>query len=351
MAAIPPIVGCDMKAIQILEKHIIQVVEVEEPKMRPNYSKIKVLSMGVCGSDVHAYAGKSPNVQYPVIIGHEIIGEIIEIGEGENPRKLRVGDRVVLNPYLYCGTCYACEQGQTNACASLKCLGVQTDGAMCDIFVHPTKLMIKVPDTIDNELGAVIEPTVIALHALHRMEAQVGEHVVIIGAGCIGLLTALVAKAKGMKVIVADVVDERLEVATSLGVDGTINPMKENAVERLSEMTNGRMAECVCEMSGSAAGVRSVLDYAASTGRIALTGWPDREVELPTAVITRKELKIIGSRTGVTEEFEEVVSMIEERKIDPRKIISRVVDFNELPETIAALDKDPGMAIKVVALR
>ena len=126
--------------------------------------------------------------------------------------------------------------------------------------------------------------------------------------------------------------------------------MKENAVEKLSEMTNGRMAECVCEMSGSAAGVRSVLDYAASTGRIALTGWPDREVKLPTAVITRKELKIIGSRTGVTEEFEEVVSMIEEGKIDPRKIISRVVDFNELPETIAALDKDPGMAIKVVAL-
>lgn len=173
----------------------------------------------------------------------------------------------------------------------------------------------------------------------------------IIGAGCIGLLTALVAKAKGMKVIVADVVDERLEVATSLGVDGTINPMKENAVDKLSEMTNGRMAECVCEMSGSVAGVRSVLDYAASTGRIALTGWPDREVELPTAVITRKELKIIGSRTGITEEFEEVVSMIEEGKIDPRKIISRVVDFNELPETIAALDKDPGMAIKVVALR
>ena len=88
---------------------------------------------------------------------------------------------------------------------------------MCDIFVHPTKRMIKVPDTIDNELGAVIEPTVIALHALHRMEAKVGEHVVIIGAGCIGLLTAIVAKAKGLKVIVSDVVDERLEVATSLG--------------------------------------------------------------------------------------------------------------------------------------
>lgn len=351
MAAIPPIVGCDMKAIQILGKKDIRVVDVNEPKMLSNHSKIKVLSMGVCGSDVHAYAGKSPNVTYPVIIGHEIIGEIVEIGEGENPRQLRVGDRVVLNPYLYCGTCYACEQGQTNACTSLKCLGVQTDGAMCETFVHPTKLMIKVPDSIDNELGAVIEPTVIALHALHRLQAKAGEHVVIIGAGCIGLLTAIVAKAKGLHVIVSDVVDERLEVATALGADGTINPMKENAVEKLLEMTNGRLAECVCEMSGAPAAVRSTLDYAASTGRIALTGWPDREVELPTAVITRKELKILGSRTGVTEEFEEVVSMIEEGKIDPRKIISRVVDFNELPETIAALDKDPGMAIKVVALR
>lgn len=351
MEAIRLIVGCDMKAVQILGKKDIRVVDVNEPKTLPNHSKIKVLSMGVCGSDVHAYAGKSPNVTYPVIIGHEIIGEIVEIGEGENPRQLRVGDRVVLNPYLYCGTCYACEQGQTNACTSLKCLGVQTDGAMCETFVHPTKLMIKVPDSIDNGLGAVIEPTVIALHALHRLQAKADEHVVIIGAGCIGLLTAIVAKAKGMHVIVSDVVDERLEVAVALGADGTINPMKENAVEKLLEMTNGRLAECVCEMSGAPAAVRSTLDYAASTGRIALTGWPDRDVELPTAVITRKELKILGSRTGVTAEFEEVVSLIEEGKIDPRKIISRVVAFNELPETIAALDKDPGMAIKVVGLR
>lgn len=351
MEAIRLIVGCDMKAVQIVGKKDIRVVDVNEPKTFPNHSKIKVLSMGVCGSDVHAYAGKSPNVTYPVIIGHEIIGEIVEIGEGENPRQLRVGDRVVLNPYLYCGTCYACEQGQTNACTSLKCLGVQTDGAMCEIFVHPTKLMIKVPDSIDNELGAVIEPTVIALHALHRLQAKAGEHVVIIGAGCIGLLTAIVAKEKGMHVIVSDVVDERLEIAVALGADGTINPMKENAVEKLLEMTNGRLAECVCEMSGAPAAVRSTLDYAASTGRIALTGWPDRDVELPTAVITRKELKILGSRTGVTAEFEEVVSLIEEGKIDPRKIISRVVAFNELPETIAALDKDPGMAIKVVGLR
>ncbi|MGE9993663.1 zinc-dependent alcohol dehydrogenase [Peptoniphilaceae bacterium SGI.137] len=339
-----------MKAIQIKNIKEIHLVEVEEPEVCQNYSKIKVLSMGVCGSDVHAYAGKSPNVTYPVIIGHEIVGEIVEIGAGENPNNLKVGDRVVLNPYLYCGECYPCRQGRTNACTRLRCLGVQTDGAMSEYFVHPTAMMIRIPDSIDDVLGAVIEPTVIALHALHTVEGKAGEHIVIIGAGCIGLLTALVAKAKGMNVIVADVVDERLKIAQKMGVDGTVNPTQENALDKISKLTQGRMAECVCEMSGSTAGVRNTLDYAAATGRIALTGWPNQSVELPTAMITRKELQIRGSRTGVNAEFEEVVALIQEGKIDPGKVVSKVGRFPELPAMIAELERNPGSAIKLIAV-
>lgn len=340
-----------MKAIEIAEPHHAAVVNVPEPEMRGNDAEIDVKVMGVCGSDVHAYAGCSPNVTYPVIVGHETAGIVTKIAQGaSNKNGIKVGDRVVLNPYLYCGRCYPCSQGRTNACTSLKCLGVQTDGSMTEKFAHPVDLMVRVPDDVDWKTCAVVEPTVIALHAIHNVDLKPGEHVAIVGAGCIGQLIGIVAMARGSIPIMVDVVGERLELAKSFGIKHVVNSMTQNSAEEIREITNGRMAECVCEVSGAVAGIRNTLDYVAPTGRIAFTGWPNREVSLPTAMITRKEIQIRGSRTGVTSEFQEVLKMVSVDHLDIRRIISRVVDFDGLPETIRRLDEHPGDDLKVIAL-
>lgn len=340
-----------MKAVQITDVRKIEIINVSEPKLEENYAEIDVKAMGICGSDVHAYAGKSPNVTYPVIIGHETAGIVTKIADGSsNQNNIKIGDRVVLNPYIYCGHCYPCSQGRTNCCEHLKCLGVQTDGSMSERFVHPTDLLVKVPDNIDWETCAVIEPTVIALHALHRVGLKPGEHVVVNGTGCIGMLIGIVALAEGGIPIMVDVIDERLELAKTFGMAYTINAVKQNAVEEIHKITNGRMAECVCEVSGNIIGIRNTLDFAAATGRIALTGWPSKEVTLPTAIITRKELQIRGSRTGVTSEFQEVLNMVSSGKLDIKRIISKIVTLDQIPEAIEDLDEHPGDNLKVIAL-
>lgn len=339
-----------MKAVQITDVKNIEIVDVPQPELRENYSEIDVKAMGICGSDVHAYAGKSPNVTFPVIIGHETAGIVTKVGNGSNLHNIKVGDRVVLNPYIYCGHCYPCSQGRTNCCTSLKCLGVQTGGSMSERFAHPTDLLVKVPDEIDWETCAVIEPTVIALHALHNVNLQPGEYVAVVGAGCIGMLIGIVAMAKGGIPIMVDVVDERLELAKHFGMQYTVNSIKQDAVAKIQRITKGRMAECVCEVSGNNIGIRNTLDYAAATGRIALTGWPNKEVALPTAMITRKELQIRGSRTGVTAEFEEVLEMVRGGHLDIKRIISGFCTLDMIPGAIRDLDEDPGRDLKVIAL-
>lgn len=339
-----------MKAVQITSEKNIEIISIPEPKLKEGCAEIAVKVMGICGSDVHAYAGKSPNVTYPVIIGHETAGVVTRVAGGPNRNHIKVGDRVVLNPYIYCGTCYPCSQGRTNCCESLKCLGVQTAGSMSERFVHPMDLMIKIPDDMDWETCAVIEPTVIALHALHNVQMQPGDRVVVNGAGCIGMLIGIAAIAKGGIPIMVDVVDERLELAKTFGMKYTINSMTEDAPAKIREITGGRGAECVCEVSGNAIGIRNTLDYAAATGRIAFTGWPNKEVTLPTAVITRRELQIRGSRTGVTKEFEEVIQMVQSGELNIRQIISSIVGFDEIPQAIQNLDERPGDDLKVIAL-
>jgi 2-desacetyl-2-hydroxyethyl bacteriochlorophyllide A dehydrogenase len=221
---------------------------------------------------------------------------------------------------------------------------------MSEFFSHPIKQLVKVPQDMDWESMAVAEPLVIALHAIHRCELKTGEHIAIIGAGAIGMLIGMAAKAYGGIPIMVDIVDERLQMAKNFGIDLTVNPMKSDAVEEIKKMTNGRMAECIVEASGSTIGVRNTLDYAAATGRIVLTGWPNKEVELPTTVITRKELQIRGSRTGVGSEFKESIDLIYSGKVEAAKIISKVTTFEELPEAIKHLDEAPGDWLKVVAL-
>lgn len=339
-----------MKAIRIDAPYTIGAAEIAPPVATPGRAIIEVKAMGVCGSDVHAYAGKSPNVSYPLIIGHETAGIVVDI-DGANEFDIQKGDRVVLDPYLYCGVCYPCSQGKTNCCESLKCLGVQTDGSMSEYVSHPVAQLVKTPPDMSWERLAVVEPLVIALHALHRCGVKSGEHIVVIGTGAIGMLVGMAAVAYGAVPILIDIVDERLETAQKLGIRHVVNPTSGDAVRELRGITGGRMAECVVEASGSPAGVQSALHCAAFTGRIALTGWPNRDIELPTALITKKELCVYGSRTGVRSEFVESMELIASGGVQGERIISRIVDFEELPDAVRRLHEEPGDCLKVIALR
>lgn len=337
-----------MKAIQVIKPGRACITELPMPVKKDGYAVIKVMAAGICGTDVSTYRGTNVNVEsFPIVIGHETAGVVAEIEE--NSYGVKKGDRVVLDPYMYCGDCYPCSQGKTNCCESMQCLGVHRDGSMCEYFSHPIGMLRKVPADMPWEVIPLAEPLVISMHGLHTCQLQAKEHIVIIGAGAIGLLAAMGALAYDAIPIIVDVVEERLELAKSFGVPYVINPAKENGTERVRQITGGSGAECVMEASGSDAGVRSTIDYAAYTGRIALTGWPKHEVKLPTNLITKKELQIRGSRNGAGE-FEEAVDLIYSGRVPAEKLISKVVAAEELPMMLGELSENPGDYLKVVGL-
>ncbi|MCK3655059.1 alcohol dehydrogenase [Pasteurellaceae bacterium Macca] len=325
----------------------VELINVPYPSKQETDVLIRVEAMGICGSDIGAYRGTNPLVSYPRILGHEIVGTILESGFGM-PENINVGDRVVLDPYIYCKECYPCSIGRTNCCEKLQVLGVHTNGAMQEIVRHPAHLIVKAPD-IPIEHLVLAEPLTISLHAIHRTNVKEGEHIVIIGAGAIGLMVALVAKAYKAIPIVIDILDERLHYAKSIGVDYVINPQNENDIETIKAITQGRMAEVVIEASGSNISIQNTLKYVSFAGRIALTGWPKNETLLPTNIITFKELNIYGARTSKGE-FEEALTLLSQKTINPNDIVSKLIKFDEIPKYIKNISEQPSNYLKVIAL-
>lgn len=323
----------------------IEISDVQMPEPKEGEALLRVKSAGICGSDIGAFRGTNGLVSYPRIIGHEIAGEVISIPEN-NKNGIKPGDRVIVDPYLYCGHCYPCSIGRTNCCVDLKVLGVHVDGGMAEYFCHPADMLLKVPDDMPWDIIPLAEPLTIALHGIHRLNLKAGEHIAINGAGPIGLLAAMVALHYGAEPIMIDLVKERLDFAKSLGVQYTINLREEDLVEKVSEYTNGRMAECVMEASGANSAIRATLDIVSHAGRIALTGWPKQETPIPTDMITRKEVDVRGARTSAGE-FPEAIELIYHQKVDVRRILTKVISIDEAPETIRDIEKNPGDYMKV----
>ena len=336
-----------MKTVLLKQPGEIGISEIEKTSRRENEVLLKVRSAGICGSDIGAYKGVNPLVSYPRIIGHEIAGEVVEVAADE--KTFRVGDRVILEPYVYCGQCYPCTIGHTNCCENLTVRGVHIEGGMAEYVSHPRHLLHKVPEDIPWHLIPMAEPLVIAMHAVKQAEVKAGEHVAITGAGQIGLLAAQYALTLGALPIVVDPVDERLALATRLGVPHVINPVSQDAVAQIKAITKARMAEAAIEASGAASAIRAMVDYVAYAGRIALVGWPKSDIPMPTALFTKKELTIRGSRNSVGQ-FPESLRLIAEGRVDVAALLTKTVSLEETPATVVDIAEHPERYLKVTCL-
>ncbi len=337
-----------MKAIYLEKPGSVKVKEVPPPEPSSGEVLVKIKSMAICGSDVAAYRGVNPLVSYPRIIGHELAG-VVESTDKAGETELSPGQRVVLEPYLSCGKCYPCSIGRRNSCVDLKVLGVQTDGGMSEFFSFPKELIHPIPEGFSAEQAASVEPLTIALHSVHRGAVKAGEHVVVFGAGPIGNLISQVSTAYGAKAIVVDILPERLKLAADLGAAYTINAQETDVVERVSEITGGRLAECVLEATGALPIIRHTIDVVANAGRIVFTGHPKSDVELPTGLFIKKELDVRGSRTSAGE-FPEAIQLIDTGKVNVESIVSATVDFTELPAYLTHMAENPQQYVKVVGV-
>jgi threonine dehydrogenase-like Zn-dependent dehydrogenase len=337
-----------MKCVSLEGLERVALVSKADPTRKPGEALLAVKAVSVCGSDIKAYRGHGAPVRYPLVIGHEAAAEVLEIDPG-GANGLKPGDLAIIDPYVYCGSCYACALGRTNCCESMNCVGVHSDGCMSEFYSHPDALLHPLPAGVPLELAPLAEPLTISLHALHRTALAAGEHIAIFGAGAIGLLAALAALHYGAAPILIDVLDKRLAYAKSLGVPHTINAHGADLVGEIKEITKGRMAEVVMEATGVEACVRETTDIASYCGRVALTGWPTREPVFDTFSVTKKELNVYGCRNS-RGEFDEALSLIASGAVDVSRLVTQTVPFDALPDAIRNLAENPSDSLKIVGL-
>ena len=227
-----------MKAVRVMQPEELKVIDVEKPVIdKQNNVLVKMKAAGICGSDVGIYHGTNAAATYPRIIGHEIVGVIEEVGE--NVKSLKPGDRVIVDQVVSCGECYACRKGRGNVCGSLKVRGVHIDGGYEEYLTVPEQDCYLLPEKLSDVEAVMIEPTTIAIQSCSRAELCEEDTLLILGYGALGSSILKIARLSGAKIIVADVIEEKLHEALKNGADYVINIAQEDVIEKVKELTAG----------------------------------------------------------------------------------------------------------------
>ena len=281
--------------------------EKDAPIRKENEALLQINKVGICGTDLHAYTGNQPFFTYPRILGHELASEVIDIGE--NKKGIKAGDKVVVMPYLSCSKCIACKNGKTNCCTNIKVLGIHTDGGMQEQITVPTSILLSANNLSDDQM-AIVEPLAIGAHAIRRAAIKPGEYVVVIGCGPIGIGIMKLAQIEGAKIIAIDMNEQRLRYAKEkIGVDYIVNASND-PVKDIIKITNGDLATAVFDASGHKGALETGPNYMAHGGRFILVGLSKGELTYNHPAIHAKEITLMCSRNATTEDFEHVISVI-----------------------------------------
>lgn len=269
--------------------------------------RIHVAYCGVCGTDLHIFkGGMDKRVSIPQVIGHEMSGEIAEVGG--NVRGWSVGDRVVVRPLHPCGNCPACRAGHAHICYNLKFLGIDTPGAFQGSWTVPAHTLHRLPPNLPFDRAALIEPVAVACHDVRLGEVKSGEEVVVIGGGPIGLLIALVAASIKARVLVSEVNPFRRNLARELGLEA-VNPREVDLADLIGKRTGGAGADVVFEVSGSAAGAATMTQLVRSRGRIVIVAIFGEAPKVDLFRFFWRELRLRGARVYEAEDFDKAIAL------------------------------------------
>jgi 2-desacetyl-2-hydroxyethyl bacteriochlorophyllide A dehydrogenase len=337
-----------MKAIQLEKPESFRQIDIAEPKAPgPGEALLKVHKVAVCGSDIGGFLGKMPFFSYPRIPGHELGVSVLAVGPGVT--RVKVGDHCSVQPYINCGKCYACRRGFTNCCEHNKTLGVMCDGGLTERIILPAdKLHTSAKLTFDQL--ALVETLAIGCHAVDRGEPKASETVLVIGAGPIGLSAMVFARLSGAKTVVMDVNEQRLKfVRERMGIADTIQVGDGKEQERLAALTDGQLADVVIDATGNNKSMVAALNYCAFKARLVYVGIAHAELSIPHApALHRRELDIRASRNALPKDFDRIIKLIEDGKIDTSPWITHHVPFANVVAGFAALARPETGVIKAV---
>lgn len=337
-----------MKALCVQSPHHLVIEERPMPEIRAaNEVLIKVKAAGICGSDVHIYHGTSPVATYPRVIGHEIAGEILAIGT--QVTDFTVGDRVVMDPVIYCGNCYQCKTGRRNVCSKLQVRSVHVDGGYQEYIVLPQGSIYLIPPQLSWEEAVMIEPFTIAEQVCWRAQITRDDIVFIMGAGPVGLSVLKRAKLSGATCYISDILDSRLALAKSYGADAVIHAKQTDPGEGIKRLTNGNGATVVIDAVCSVRSFEQALTYVCAAGRVIPLGFTKEPSAISQLSITAREIDVHGSRLH-NNQFPVVIEHFREGKIEVADMITHRYPFTEIHAALKLIEDPAVEKGKVVLL-
>jgi (R,R)-butanediol dehydrogenase/meso-butanediol dehydrogenase/diacetyl reductase len=338
--------GGSMKAIVLKGPNDYALQEIADPKPGPEDVEIKVRMAGICGTDVHLLSGNNPFAAYPVTPGHEYCGEILSAPDKSG---FMEGERVTVYPAQGCGKCEACERGWFPHCPEFKFIGVVLPGGcFAERVVAHHKRIFRLPKEMSDEVGAMVEPTAVSVHANRRAELRKGMKVVVIGGGTIGLLTAQVARAYGAsQVVISEPLGSRRALAKDLGFTFLCNPMEEDIVALVKHQVG--MPDVVFDVVSTKKTLMDAEMMLRPNGVLVLVGLPHPEDQgIPYRYVFGKELRIIGSRTYFIEDFPEAIELLNKGKVKVQPMVSKTLPLDRFAEGVTLLEKEPGNYMKIL---
>lgn len=332
-----------MKTLVLTHPGRLDRTETPEPgPPGPDEAVVRVHRVGICGTDLHAYCGRQPFFHYPRILGHELGALVLAVGAGVT--HVRPGDRVAVEPYLECGTCWPCRQGRYNCCERMQVLGVHVDGGMREQICVPARKLRRSERLTLDQL-ALVETLAIGAHAVARAAPRAGETLLVIGAGPIGLATAVFGLLAAARVFVLERQEARRSAARRLlagasaagGPPAVFEPAEPDGLaSHVAQQCGGALPSCVLDATGSRASMEAAFGLAVSGGRLVLVGFQTEPLTFANPEFHRRELTLLASRNSTAAEFGRVMELMEAGRIDATPWITHRAGYDELARALPA---------------
>ncbi len=321
------------------------LLEKEKPIRGLDEALVKITRVGICGTDLHAFQGNQPFFSYPRILGHELAAEIIEIDDNE--QGLEVGDRVIIMPYISCGTCIACKRGKTNCCESISVLGVHEDGGMQEYYTVSTDVLVKA-NSLSEEQIALVEPLAIGAHAISRAKPSNNETALVIGCGPIGLGLLKQLQLLGIHVIAMDIQSDRLVFAKDImGIDQIVSA-DDNAETEIKKLNNGQLPTLVFDATGNKQALESGINFMAHGGIYVLVGLYKGDLTFNHPLLHSRESTLLSSRNATMADILQVKLMLESGLFPDAAFITHRVSFTEMIDHFESWIKPESGVIKAM---
>ena len=324
-----------------------EVADLTPADLKENEILLNVKRIGICGSEIHSYHGEHPATFYPVVQGHEYSAKVVAVGSGVT--KVKAGDNAVARPQLVCGECAPCRRGQYNVCEKLRVQAFQADGAAQDYFIVPEDRIVKMPEGMSLDYGAMIEPAAVGAHSTLRAGDLRGKNVVVSGAGAIGNLVAQFALSRGAKrVLITDISDLRLEVARKCGIADTLNVTKTPLKEGVKEIFGDEGFQVGFEVAGVESSIRSLMECIEKGSTIVIVAVFAKDPALSMFYLGEHELSLVGTMMYRHEDYEYAVKAVSEGSIKLEPLISNRFSFEEFDDAYKFIDENRATSMKVI---